>query len=65
MKNSNENIGKGTRDLPARRAVPLPTGPPHVPVVVVAILATAGSRNNFVLKNTHATVITVGTNSFT
>jgi hypothetical protein len=31
MKNSNDNIGNRTRDLPACSAVPQPTAPPRVP----------------------------------
>jgi len=36
MKNSNDTIGNGTRDLPACRAVPKPTAPPraHLKTVV-------------------------------
>jgi len=29
MKNSNDTIGNGTRDLPVCRAVPQPTAPPR------------------------------------
>jgi hypothetical protein len=61
MKNSNENIGKGTRDLPVRGAVFQPTGPPRAPLVIVAILVAAGSRSNFDFKSTDATVNTVDT----
>jgi hypothetical protein len=32
MKNSSDNIGNGTRDLPACSAVPQPTAPPRIPV---------------------------------
>ena len=32
MKNSNDNIGNRTRDLPACSAVPQPTAPPRTPV---------------------------------
>ena len=31
MKNSNDTIGKRTRDLPACSAVPQPTAPPRAP----------------------------------
>ena len=33
MKNSNDNIGNRTRDLPTCRAVPKPTAPPRAPMV--------------------------------
>jgi hypothetical protein len=32
MKNSTDTIGNGTRDLPARSAVPQPTAPPRTPM---------------------------------
>jgi len=32
MKNSNDTIGKQTRDLPACSAVPQPTAPPRAPL---------------------------------
>jgi hypothetical protein len=54
---------KNSSDLPGRRAESQPTAPPRA-LVVVAILVVAGSRSNFAFKNTDATVITVGTNSF-
>jgi len=34
MKNSNDNIGNRTRDLPACSAVPQPTVPPRGPFVI-------------------------------
>jgi hypothetical protein len=40
MKNSNDIIGNGTRDLPACSAVPQPTAPPRT------LLPDIASRNN-------------------
>jgi len=34
MKNYNDTIGNGTRNLPARSAVPQPTAPPRGPHIV-------------------------------
>ena len=38
MKNSNDNIGNRTRDLPACGAVPQPTVPPPVPIIIIIII---------------------------
>ena len=35
MKNSNDTIGNGTRDLPACSAVPQPTAPPRAPLFII------------------------------
>ena len=35
MKNSNDNIGDWTRDLPACSVVPQPAAPPHAPITMV------------------------------
>ena len=35
MKNSNDNIGNGTRDLPACSAVPQPTEPPRARIIMM------------------------------
>jgi hypothetical protein len=38
MKNSTDTIGNRTRDLPACSAVPQPTAPPRVPILVLDTL---------------------------
>jgi hypothetical protein len=38
MKNSNDTIGKRTRDLPACNAVPQPTAPPRAPIILYYII---------------------------
>jgi len=37
MKNSNGNVGNGTRDLPACSTVPQTTAPPHIPKALKAL----------------------------
>ena len=37
MKNSNDNIGNRTRDLPARIAVPHPTAPPRASIYIYMV----------------------------
>jgi len=42
MKNSNDTIGNRTRDLPACSAMPQPTAPPRIPIMIYIALLNAG-----------------------
>ena len=51
MKNSNDNIGNRTRDVPACSAVPQPTSPPRAPVVRVTSIKCRERVQMFVVSS--------------
>jgi len=53
MRNSNDNIGNRTRDLPAYSAVPQSTAPPHTPLELGTRRKCCPTVTSFTLNPTH------------